>query len=207
MFWRWNGREQIRAACDGMEIFVQQPLPRGRKLKHLTLDADQRKLVAAKLAGMVSKSYLGAGFVSNSLHFFAVPKGDAEDIRVVFDGTSSALNETLWAPNFYLPTARAAAMNISYSSWMSDMVDCGEMFHNFFMNKRVRKCAGLRVDRIIEQLSTKEGGGKRSSYLPAVDAVVHGHETQPLYSSATLLLGRGIRKGRPNASGKSNRLQ
>lgn len=159
MFWRWNGREQIRAACDGMEIFVQQPLPRGRKLKHLTLDADQRKLVAAKLAGMVSKSYLGAGFVSNSLHFFAVPKGDAEDIRVVFDGTSSALNETLWAPNFYLPTARAAAMNISYSSWMSDMVDCGEMFHNFFMNKRVRKCAGLRVDRIIEQLSTKEGGG------------------------------------------------
>ena len=96
----------------------------------------------------MTKTYLEPGFVSNALHFFAVPKGDS-DIRVVFDGTSSGLNETLWAPNFYLPNARAAALNISYSSWMSDM-DCGEMFHNFFMvDRRIRKCAGLRVDKIF----------------------------------------------------------
>jgi hypothetical protein len=122
-------------------------LPRGRRLKPLNLDADQKHLVAAKLESMVLKSYLEPGFVSNALHFFAVPKGDS-DIRVVFDGTSSGLNETLWSPNFYLPTARAAALNISYSSWMADM-DCGEMFHNFFMDRRVRQCAGLRIDKVV----------------------------------------------------------
>ncbi|KAI2505418.1 hypothetical protein MHU86_9031 [Fragilaria crotonensis] len=29
-FWRWNGLEQVRAARDGMEIFVAAPLPRAR---------------------------------------------------------------------------------------------------------------------------------------------------------------------------------
>jgi hypothetical protein len=146
IFWRWNGKEQIQAARDGMRVFVQKPLPRGRKLKQLNLDAAQCKLVLNKLEGMQLKNYLEPGFVSNALHFFAVPKGDL-DIRVVFDGTSSGLNETLWSPNFYLPTAKAASLNISFSSWMSDM-DCGEMFHNFFMDQRIRKCAGLRMDRI-----------------------------------------------------------
>jgi hypothetical protein len=121
-----------------MSIFVQRPLPRGRQLKPLNLNLEQKTLVADKLESMKLKSYLEPGFVSNALHFFAVPKGDS-DIRVVFDGTSSGLNETLWAPNFYLPTARAAALNVSYSSWMSDM-DCGEMFHNFFMDCHIRKC-------------------------------------------------------------------
>jgi hypothetical protein len=41
----------------------------------------------------------------NLLHYFAVPKGEA-DIRVVFNGTSCGLNDALWSPNFYLPTAR-----------------------------------------------------------------------------------------------------
>ncbi len=147
IFWRWNGPDQVRAARDGMSIFVQRPLPRGRQLKPLNLNLEQKTLVADKLESMKLKSYLEPGFVSNALHFFAVPKGDS-DIRVVFDGTSSGLNETLWAPNFYLPTAQAAALNVSYSSWMSDM-DCGEMFHNFFMDRRVRKCAGLRIDKIM----------------------------------------------------------
>ena len=149
-FWRWNGDEQIRAARDGMKIFVKQPLPQGRKSKQLTLPSAQRDLVAEKLDGMLRRSYLDSGFVSNSLHFFAVPKGDA-DIRVVFDGTSSGLNETLWAPNFYLPSARAASLNLSFSTWMSDM-DFGEMFHNFFMDPSIRKCAGVKITPIVTRL-------------------------------------------------------
>lgn len=154
MFWRWNGQEQRQAARDGMEIFIQSPLPRGRQPKRVHQEATQRQQVSEKIEGMLKRSYLETGFVSSTLHFFPVPKGDT-DIRVVFDGTLSGLNETLWAPNFYLPTAKAAALHISYSSWMSDM-DCGEMFHNFFMDKRVRKCAGLQLDN---------NKSKKSSYL------------------------------------------
>jgi hypothetical protein len=158
IFWRWNGKEQARAARDGMEIFVHSRLPRGRKSKQVKLEARIRQLVGLKIEGMLERSYLETGFVSNALHYFAVPKGDT-DIRVVFDGTSSGLNETLWAPNFYLPTAKAAALHISFSSWMADM-DCGEMFHNFFMDHRVRKCAGLLVDG----LGTL-GKGNKAGYL------------------------------------------
>ena len=145
-FWRWNGKEQRQAARDGIKIFVRDVLPSRRKIKQLRLDATQRVLVSQKLEGMLRRSYLEAGFVTNALHFFAVPKGDS-DVRVVFDGTSSGLNETLWAPNFYLPTARAAALNLSYTTWMADM-DCGEMFHNFHMDRRIRKCAGLQIGKL-----------------------------------------------------------
>lgn len=156
IFWRWNGKEQIRAARDGMEIFIQSPLPQGRRSKVVKLDPVKRQLVADKLEVMLSRSYLEPGFVSNALHFFAVPKGEA-DIRVVFDGTSSGLNDSLWAPNFYLPTAKAAALHISFTSWMSDM-DCGEMFHNFFMDRKVRKCAGIQVEKLVTPgVVTKKG--------------------------------------------------
>jgi hypothetical protein len=159
LFWRWNGKAQCVAARDGIEIFVQSPLPQGRRIKSTKrVDTVTRALVSEKIVGMLHRSYLETGFVSNALHFFAVPKGDS-DVRVVFDGTSSGLNETLWCPNFYLPTARAAALNISYTSWMSDM-DCGEMFHNFPMDKRIRKCAGLQMDQLAPRAEWSN-----SSYL------------------------------------------
>jgi hypothetical protein len=164
VFWRWNGREQIRSARDGMEIFVQSSLPRGRnKAKRSRLDPGQQAMVVSKLEGMLHRTYLEPGFVSNALHYFAVPKGDS-DIRVVFDGTSSGLNETLWAPNFYLPTARAAALNMSFSTWMSDM-DCGEMFHNFFMDSRIRKCAGIQVDNLPSHQFRPNEQGNSPGYL------------------------------------------
>ena len=76
-----------------------------------------------------------------SLHYFAVPKGDS-DIRVVFDGTSCGLNESLWSPNFFLPTSRNASELLSFDSWMAD-VDFGEFFHNFFADEKVRKHSGV----------------------------------------------------------------
>ena len=81
-FWRWNGREQISAARDGMRFFVHGPLPRSRHMKPLKLTDLQTKLVLEKIDGMIRRSYLSAGFVKSSLHFFAVPKGQT-DIRII----------------------------------------------------------------------------------------------------------------------------
>jgi hypothetical protein len=110
-------------------------------MKPLKLAEDQARLVAAKIEGMVGRSYLGGGFVKSSLNFFAVPKGPT-DIRIVYDGTSCGLNEALWAPNLYLPTSKAAGMLLTFSSWMTDS-DFGEMFHNFPMEERIRKHSGV----------------------------------------------------------------
>lgn len=142
-FWRWNGMEQIRAARDGIKIFVVSALPKQRKQMPPKLSGDQGFLVAAKLDVMVQRDYLESGYVSNTVHFFAVPKGDT-DIRVVFDGTSSGLNETLWSPNFFLPSAKSAAMCMSFSTWMADM-DFGDMFHNFHMDPLIRPCSGVEL--------------------------------------------------------------
>lgn len=158
-FWRWNGAAQIWAARDGIRIFVSSPLPRQRRSKPLRMDRVQQVMVAAKLEAMVTRSYLEPGFVSNTLHFFAVPKGD-DDIRVVFDGTSSGLNETLWAPNFFLPSARSASMTLSFATWMSDM-DFGEMFHNFHMDPRIRPFAGVELGPMAGMMECDTPDGNR----------------------------------------------
>jgi hypothetical protein len=109
----------------------------GRKSKQIKLEATTRRVSGGQDQWHASAtSDLETGFVSNALHFFAVPKGGA-DIRVAFDGTSSGLNETLWAPNLYLPSAksgRLAAVVLRYFGWRTWIG--GEMFHNFFMDWR-----------------------------------------------------------------------
>jgi hypothetical protein len=158
LFWRWNGQEQIDSARDGMHIFVQSTLPRSRRVaKPPRFDSETRKLVSSKVEAMVAKSYLEVGVVRTTLHFFAVPKGDA-DIRVVFDGTSSGLNDCLWSPNFFLPTSRNAAEMLSFGSWMADM-DFGEFFHNFFADDRVRKHSGVDVRPLAPFFPTSPSGG------------------------------------------------
>ena len=158
-FWRWNGRSQIQAARDGMNIFVSSPL-RPRPMKPIKFKPEDAILVAEKVNGMLAKNYLDANkYVRTGLHYFAVPKGET-DIRVVFDGTSSGLNESLWAPNFFLPTARDAGQLLSFSTFMAD-VDFGEMFHNFFMDPKVRKHAGVEIG-ILRDHSKDKNGGRRS---------------------------------------------
>ena len=151
LFWRWNGTEQIKAARDGMRIYVSGPLPQAKRLKPLRLPADQLALVGSKIDGMIARQYLSVGPVKSCLHFFAVPKGPT-DVRIVYDGTSCGLNDALWAPNFYLPSSKAAAILLTFSSWLAD-ADFGEMFHNFFMDSKIRKHAGVDLSKLKRGLS------------------------------------------------------
>lgn len=140
-----------------MSIYVQSTLPRSRKgVKRPRFDSETRKMVSSKVATMVSKSYLEVGFVRTSLHYFAVPKGDS-DIRVVFDGTPCGLNESLWSPNFFLPTtaSRNAAELLLFDPWMAD-ADFGEFFHNFFADEKIRKHTSVNVTPLLVTLFSKQ---------------------------------------------------
>ena len=162
-FWRWNGRNQRRAARDGMEIFVSGKLPSSHTKPARFSSPTQMHLVASKVDGMLQRRYLEEGFVRSNVNYFTVPKGE-EDVRVVFDGTSSGLNEALWAPNFFLPSARAAALLITFSTWLAD-VDFGEMFHNFFVSNRIRKFSGVDVSPLASALQTPIKRDKRGAYI------------------------------------------
>jgi hypothetical protein len=62
------------------------------------------------------------------IDYFRVPKAD--DICVVYNGASCGLNETVWAPNFWLPTPKSANRVLNYNYCGVDL-ELGEMVLNF----------------------------------------------------------------------------
>ena len=64
-----------------------------------------------KAKKLVSKGLIGVGSVKRYITFLLVPKGE-NDMHMVYDETSCYLNDTLWAPNFYLPTTGTIISNM-----------------------------------------------------------------------------------------------
>ena len=101
------------------------------------------KKLRSKLANVRMKKYIQPGFVKSLTSYFAVPKAET-DVRIVYDGTACGLNDSLWAPNFMLPTVDSILRNASSSTWFGD-IDLGEMFLNYPLEERVRPFAGVDV--------------------------------------------------------------
>ena len=101
-FWRWpiESREWAR---DGHPIYVSGTLPNYRRKQAVERDPKIREVVASKLEKFVHRGYIQPGSIQSLISFFTVPKGEA-DVRVMFDGTRSGLNDAIWAPSFHLPT-------------------------------------------------------------------------------------------------------
>ena len=71
-------------------------------------------------------------------------------MRIVYDGTASGLNESVWAPSFWLPTIESLVRALDTDSWMSDR-DIGDMFLNFQMHESVWPFAGVDVRPILDE--------------------------------------------------------
>lgn len=151
LFWRWNSEEQRRDARDGMEIFVRGELP-GFFRKPRPMEFAKLRLIASKIGTVRRRTYIRAGPIRSLIDFFDVPKGD--DIRMVYNGTSSGLNDALWAPSFFLPSAESAGRLLTYNSYCVDM-DLGEMLLNFPMDVKLRPYAGVNLTRLAPLLDDK----------------------------------------------------
>ena len=88
--------------------------------------------------------------------FFAVPKGD-DEIRMVYDGTKSGLNDAMFVPWFPLPTVEQLLRVVERDSFMGD-IDVGEMFLNCVMRKSLRIYCGVDVTPYFPELRTDEKG-------------------------------------------------
>jgi hypothetical protein len=139
-FWRWNGEEQVSDARDGMRMFVKGELPRNTRPQRAPKPEDLKKMIK-KLDKVLARGYISHALVVSLTSYFAVPKGDS-DIRLVYDGSSSGLNDALWAPSFWMPTAETAVRVISFYSYLFDS-DIGECFLNFPNDKKLRKHCGV----------------------------------------------------------------
>jgi hypothetical protein len=138
--WRWSD-EYRNTVRDGLAPwFVTTP-------KSVTVpqrgETDPRihDLIRQKLQKVRSRGYLESGYVKALTSFFTVPKGD-NDVRLVYNGTKSGLNDCLWVPWFRLPTIEQLLRAVAPGTFMAD-IDIAEQFLNFVLHKAVRPFAGI----------------------------------------------------------------
>ena len=98
------------------------------------------------------------GPVRSLTDYFDVPKGD-HDVRMVYNGSSCGLNEALWAPSFWLPTADTALRAMTFGTYCVDL-DLGEMFLNFPLDKALQPYAGIDLTPIQHLLADFDGSGR-----------------------------------------------
>ena len=162
-FWRWHPN-LFSTAIEGIKPHIVAPLPnnkRGaRRPKEPAFSA-----IYSKIKKYITRGYLRLrprATIVNFIDYFAVPKGD-EDIRVVFNGSSCGLNDSLWSQNFWLPTSKSLVRSVGYNYKFVDM-DLGEMFLNFPLHRSLVSHSGVDLtpfrnelisDRMISKFAPK----------------------------------------------------
>ena len=138
-FWRFP-REFRVDMMKGNTTWVKKQLPLyKRKAKHLK-DPIAKEQLESKISKLRKYGYVALGVVKSVLDVFTVPK--AEDIRPVYNGASSGLNDAIWAPWFGLPTVLSQLRGIQPGTFMGD-ADVGEMFHNFMLEESLQPYVGV----------------------------------------------------------------
>jgi len=97
--------------------------------------------IRAKLQRVQRLGYTCMGEVSSLTSYFSLPKGK-EDIRMVYDGTKSGLNDPIWAPWFPLPTIEAHLQAVRAESFMGD-IDIADTFLNFVIHPKQQDLFGV----------------------------------------------------------------
>jgi len=144
-FWNWpvKGRAWAR---DGQPHLLLGPLPRFQRSQKPPKSERDRQLVCSKLDKARSRGYISKGHVKSLTHFFYVPKG-LEDIRMVYNGTSSGLNDCLFAPHFGLPIIRHALRSLLEGYHQAD-IDIAEMFLNFNLCVSLQPYSGVDLSTL-----------------------------------------------------------
>jgi hypothetical protein len=140
----------------GIEPYIIPPLPHFRRQSRKP-DPENSTLIAQKLKVIVERKYSVRGPTSSFMQFFAVPKAD--NIWLVYNGSSCGLNASLWAPNFWLPTARSATRVLSYNYFSVDM-DVGEIFLNFPFHPKLQFFSGVDLTPFKDQLGCEGVTGR-----------------------------------------------
>ena len=129
LFWRWHPNlKQI--AKTGFPAQISGILPSNKRRARIPSKEVYDKLYSKILKG-IQRNYLKfipCWEAKNLIDYFAVPKAD--DIRMVQNGSSCGLNESVWSSNFWLPMASSMTRVLGYN-YKSVDIDLGEMFLNF----------------------------------------------------------------------------
>jgi hypothetical protein len=153
LFWRWPHESQIWAR-DGLPIHVTAKPSPYRKPQSKERDPEVAAAVRKKLDKFRSKGYINKGTVQGLMTYFTIPKGEG-DVRLVFDGTKSGLNNVLWVPSFALPSVNSLLAAHEPGTWMAD-IDVAEQFYDFLLNPNIRPYCGIDLGPYYPELTTWE---------------------------------------------------
>ena len=184
-FWRWPEDYQEKVK-DGIKPWMTARLEPWKRKQRKPRDANTFGLIRAKLDVIRDKGYVDQGFVESLMSFFEVAKGD-DDVRMVYDGTASGLNDVLWAPWFPLPTVECLLRALEPGYSMADN-DVGEMFHNFMMHEELRKYCGLDVSLYYPE-SIREG--KRNLW-ERWNRLAMGLKSSPYFAVQSMLIAQEV---------------
>jgi hypothetical protein len=109
-------------------------------------DPAKHELVRAKLVQVCKRGYILPGKVVGGTHYFCVDKG-ADDIRMVYNGTSCRLNDALWAPRFGLPMVKQTLRALLPGYCQCDL-DVREQFLNYPLHLDLREYSGVDVSGV-----------------------------------------------------------
>jgi hypothetical protein len=139
-FWRWpdDYHKEIR---DGVKGWYSGGELSWKRKQRGPGSVELIPIVHDKLATIRDKGYVEVGPIWSLMPFFNVPKGK-DDVRMVYDGTKSGLNDHLFAPWFSLPTVDMLVRSLDPGYYMADN-DVREIFHNFILHQDLRKYCGL----------------------------------------------------------------
>jgi hypothetical protein len=146
-FWRWELEFQDDLAKGHVPMFKQRPKPSKGKTR-LPADKAMQDKMKTKLMKVIRQKYVDVSDeeIISFIEYFAVPKGD--DIRMVYDGTMSGLNDCLFAPWFALPTMTSMFRGLDLDFWCADN-DFSDNFLNYWISKELRAYCGIDVDLLM----------------------------------------------------------
>lgn len=156
-FWRWP-KDYQDIAREGLPPMFDSPPPKSMEQQPPYADENIRQKVKENLERVLKRGYVVLAdiqFVESMMYMFHVPKGE-DDIRMVYDGTESGLNKTLYAPWFALPTVDSMSRWVVAGSWLADN-DYGDMLLNFPLHPDLQKFCGVDLSQLFLELSANEG--------------------------------------------------
>lgn len=150
-FWRWPSdiRWEVR---DGSVIFhkyIPAKRPSAREITGIApwmselMDDKLRKFFSRRYIHPVPRSLIRVAIV-----YFPVSKGD-DDIRVVWSETETGVNDSVFAPHFFLPSSGTLFRRVPNNAYMGDF-DIGEQFNNYLLPEAERPYHGVLLSKHLQ---------------------------------------------------------
>jgi hypothetical protein len=99
-FWQWPTDYQATIQC-GLAPWFWYEVASNKRTQREPKNMRLKGVIRDKLSVIRDKRYVESGAIDSLMPFFDVSKGE-DDVRMVYDGSASGLNEAMWAPWFPL---------------------------------------------------------------------------------------------------------